>query len=143
MSLPCPSAAPPTKPIFDLNSGSSPAVSWTAPGQNQSGPSASSPFDELALWTEGGLSCSIGGQGTLSTSGVFFFFPNCIFTYSGQANTNIPLAAQFIGRTLTMSGQGVLALQPDPKHSIAVAAPAPWSSFADDNGAAWAVLGSR
>jgi hypothetical protein len=50
--------------------------------------------------TEGGLSCSIGGQGTLSTSGVFFF-PNCNFTYSGQANTNIPLAAQFIGRTIT------------------------------------------
>lgn len=121
-ALPCPSATPPTKPIFDLNSGSQPALSWTAPNQNLSGPSASSPFDGLALWTEGGPACTIGGQGAITTSGVFFF-PNCNFAYAGQANADIPLAAQFIGRTLTMSGQGVLSLQPDPKHSIAVASP--------------------
>ena len=121
-NLPCPSNTPPAKPVFDLNSGSSPAMSWTAPNQNLSGPSVASPFDGLALWTEGGTSCAIGGQGALSTSGVFFF-PNCNFTYSGQANADIPLAAQFIGRSLTMSGQGVLSLQPDPKRSIAVASP--------------------
>jgi hypothetical protein len=49
--------------------------------------------------------------------------PNCNFTYAGQADGNIPLAAQFIVRTLTMSGQGVLSLQPDSKHSIAVSSP--------------------
>lgn len=122
VALPCPASTPPTKPIFDLNSGSQPAMSWTAPVQNLSGPSATSPFDGLALWTEGGLTCSIGGQGALTTSGVFFF-PNCNFAYAGQANADIPLAAQFIGRSLTMSGQGVLSLQPDPKRSIAVASP--------------------
>lgn len=122
-SFPCPSATPPTAPVFAVNSGSSPAVSWTAPYQNLSGTSVASPFDGLLVWTEGGGSaCSIAGQGALSTSGVFFM-PNCNFTYAGQADGNIPLAAQFIVRTLTMSGQGVLSLQPDSKHSIAVSSP--------------------
>jgi hypothetical protein len=121
-SLPCPTSTPPAAATFDVNSGSSPAISWTAPNQNIGGPGGSSPFDGLALWTEGGTDCTIGGQGALSSSGVFFY-PNCNFNYAGQANTNNPLNAQFIGRTLTMSGQGVLVLNPNPKRSIAVAAP--------------------
>jgi len=121
-SLPCPSLSPPTQPTFDVNSGSNPAISWSAPNQNVAGPGGVSPFDGLALWTEGGLSCSIGGQGALSSAGVFFY-PNCNFTYAGQANTDNPLNAQFIGRTLNMSGQGVLVLNPNPRHTIAVAAP--------------------
>jgi hypothetical protein len=122
VSLPCPSSLPPAAATFDVNSGSSPPVSWSAPNQNISGPGGASPFDGLALWTEGGTVCSIGGQGALSSSGVFFY-PNCNFTYTGQANTDNPLNAQFIGRSLNMAGQGVLVLNPNPKHSIAVAAP--------------------
>ena len=122
VSFPCPSITPPTAPVFAINSGSNPPVSWTAPNQNLSGTSVASPFDGLLVWSEGGLTCSLAGQGALSTSGVFFM-PNCNLSYAGQADGNVPLAAQLLVRTLTMSGQGTLLLQPDPKHSIAVASP--------------------
>ena len=121
-SFPCPSNTPPTAPVFAINSGSNPPVSWTAPNQNLAGTSVASPFDGLLVWSEGGTTCSLAGQGALSTSGVFFM-PNCNLTYAGQADGNVPLAAQLLVRTLTMSGQGILLLQPDPKHSIAVASP--------------------
>jgi hypothetical protein len=123
-ALPCPSNSPPTGPIFDLNSGSAPALQWTAPLLNPNGPNAASPFDDLALWTEGGGSstCSIAGQGAVNSSGIFFM-PNCNFTYGGQANSNNPLNAQFIARTLTMAGQGVLSLLPNPEQSIVVPQP--------------------
>jgi hypothetical protein len=122
VAVPCPAPAPPTAPVFRLNSGSNVAINWTAPNQNANGPSTASPFDALSLWTEGGTACSVGGQGAMKTTGVLFF-PNCNFTYAGQADTNNPLNAQFIGRSLSMSGQGVLVLQPEPRVSVTVPVP--------------------
>jgi len=121
-TLPCPAAG--SLATFNLNAGSKPPISWTAPGQNTGGPSASSPFDHLALWTEGGqnTTCYLSGQGQPELAGVFFA-PNCEFVYSAQADASVVNNVQLIVRTFTMGGQGILTLQPDPAQSIVPSTP--------------------
>ena len=36
-----------------INSGSSPAISWSAPNLSTGGVTVASPFEDLAFWTEG------------------------------------------------------------------------------------------
>ena len=120
-SLPCPLRNPPdgTQPVFTLNPGSSGSVSWSAPNLTTGGVSASSPFEDLAVWTEGVGDCSFNGQAALVASGVFFH-PNCGFNYAGQSDNNNPLNAQFIGFSLNISGQGVLRMRPNPDDAIPI-----------------------
>jgi hypothetical protein len=124
-SLPCPSGTT-NSLLFTLNSGSAGPVQWTSPLLNPKGPSTASPFDDLALWTEGSSTtsapCYIKGQGQVASSGIFFM-PSCPFSYGGQAASNNPVNAQFIVRTLTMAGQGILFLKPNPDQSIQVPHP--------------------
>ncbi len=107
-----------------LTMGNAQSVNWTAPNQGSGGPSDASPLEDLALWTEaiGTTSsdrCTMSGQSSSIVSGVFFH-PNCDFTFTGQGDNSNEFNAQFFGRTLNVSGQGVLRLRPNPQDSILV-----------------------
>ena len=111
-----------TQGLVQINSGSALPVAWQGPNQTSEGPGTTSPFEDLALWTEGGGSageCVIAGTGAMQAGGIFFH-PNCAMTYGGQTDNQNPLNAQFIGRSLNVSGQGVLSLRPNAKDAIAV-----------------------
>jgi hypothetical protein len=101
--------------------GGSGSADWTAPNQLSHQPSSSEkatyPFEDLALWTEASTGSFIKGQGASRTEGVFFT-PNSAMTFTGQATQSQPLNAQFISRTLNVSGQGTLNLKPSPEDSI-------------------------
>ncbi len=94
---------------LNLGAGSGP-VSWTAPyGGN---------FEDLALWSESSSAHAIGGQANLDLEGVFFM-PNAQFLFAGQG-AQYQLNAQFISLRLDMSGQGTLAMEPDPERVVLI-----------------------
>lgn len=94
---------------LNLGAGSGP-VSWTAPyGGN---------FEDLALWSESSSAHAIGGQANLDLEGVFFM-PNAQFLFTGQG-AQYQLNAQFISLRLDMSGQGTLAMEPDPDRVVLI-----------------------
>jgi hypothetical protein len=80
---------------------------------------AANPFEDIALWSESHVDSFLKGQGSNRTEGVFFT-PNSATTFTGQATQTQPLNAQFISRSLNVSGQGTLNLKPNPKDSIVV-----------------------
>ena len=92
--------------------GGSGYADWSAPDQSSGIPTAGS-IDQLALWEESDSAAAISGQGTNVTVGVYFA-PNAPFTFTGQATQTQPLHAQFISRTLTISGQSTLYLVGPP-----------------------------
>jgi hypothetical protein len=120
-NLPCPagSLAPPTNgdstgmQYINITGGSGYA-DWSAPDQNAGLPPAGT-LDQLALWEESDQPSSITGQGSNRTVGVYFA-PNSAFTFTGQATQTQPLNAQFIARTLTISGQSTLYLVGPPNY---------------------------
>lgn len=99
-------------------------IDWSAPNQTSSPPNESQPFENLAFWTETSTTNEIKGQGATRTSGVYFL-PNAHFAFSGQASQDIKLNAQFISKSLTMSGQGALTLRPNPEDMVAI----PYADF--------------
>lgn len=121
-ALPCPSdtAAPLSTITFNGGGGS---ADWSAPNQLSVAPMpadlawGSQPFEDLALWTETSGGSDIKGLGTNSTQGVFFL-PNAPFTFRGQGTQLQPLNAQFLARTLNVSGQGNLVMRPNPADSL-------------------------
>jgi hypothetical protein len=118
-ALPCPSNSGGSAKV-DIGGGSGTA-DWTSPNQLnvQPRPSdfASNPFEDIALWSESSDASFIKGQGSNRTEGVFFT-PNSAMTFTGQATQSQPLNAQFISRTLNVSGQGTLNLRPNPEDAI-------------------------
>lgn len=122
-TLPCPADTPLSAPsLLEINSGPNPPVAWQAPNQTDTGPGVTSNLEDLALWTEGGGdygTCVIAGQGAMQAGGIFFH-PNCRLSYGGQTDNDNPLNAQFIGRSLDISGQGVLRLKPSAKDAVQV-----------------------
>lgn len=118
-ALPCPSNS--GGPATISVSGGAGTADWTAPNQLSIQPTASSfaanPYEDLALWTESSVDSFIKGQGASRTEGVFFA-PNSAMTFTGQATQSQPLNAQFISRTLNVSGQGTLNLKPNPADSL-------------------------
>jgi hypothetical protein len=79
-------------------------------------------FEDLAFWTEASALSSIGGQGNIFITGIFFL-PNAPFQFAGQAIQNIDRDAQFISRTLDMSGKGTLVMRPDPNNAVPLRTP--------------------
>jgi hypothetical protein len=113
-----------TKPLFFASNAN--VVYWSAPNRSANIPTdydGDSPFEDLALWTEvistGNEVCSLTGQSVMETAGVYFH-PNCNFDYGGQTSNAVPFNAQFIGRTINLSGQGLLSLQPDQEDAIKI-----------------------
>jgi hypothetical protein len=126
-SAPCPALADPSgqpaKPTVVVNN-SPAAVYWTAPNQLDTEPDALNPLEDLALWTESSTTgsndrCTISGQGAVKATGVFFH-PNCTFQYAGQASNDNASNAQFVGRSMGVSGQAILRLAPSAKDSVKI-----------------------
>lgn len=80
-------------------------VAWSAP--------SGGPFRGLALWSESSSTAyGIGGSGaTIDLEGVFFTPEAYPFTLTGGSSLQ-PQAAQFVSRTLKVTGGGTLALRP-------------------------------
>jgi len=97
--------------VMSLGGGSGPLV-WTSPKD------PTSPYDDLALWSESASAHDMGAQTTLTLDGVFFM-PNAAFTFSGQG-AQYQTTAQFVSRTLTVSGQGTLKIKPDPDRGVTI-----------------------
>jgi len=102
------------------------SLDWTAPNASDSpmyaDDTTSAPFlanfEDLALWTETANNNSLSGGGSTAIQGIFFL-PNANpFTISGGASQSIDRDAQFITRKLTMSGNGVLSMRPNPNNAI-------------------------
>ena len=92
--------------------GGSGYADWSAPDQSSGVPPAGT-VDQLALWEESDAAAGITGQGSNLTLGVYFA-PNASFTFTGQGTQSQPLHAQFISRSLTISGQSALYLVGPP-----------------------------
>jgi hypothetical protein len=73
-------------------------------------------FRKLVLWTESSHTQTMGGQGNIYLLGVFFT-PNSLFDFTGQA-AYASAAAQVWADKISMSGQSVITLDPDPNNSI-------------------------
>jgi Flp pilus assembly protein TadG len=119
VTLPCPTDGAGTAAIS--MSGGAASGDWTAPNQLKTVPTTTDlvtyPFEDLALWAEASSPSFIKGQGSNRTEGIFFT-PNSAMTFTGQATQSQPLNAQFISRSLNVSGQGTLNLKPSPEDSI-------------------------
>jgi hypothetical protein len=103
-------------------------LDWTAPNAtstpmewNQTSSQAYlNNFEDLAFWTEASGSSSIAGGGQNNMVGVFFL-PNANpFNITGRGGQVIESNAQFIVRKLTMGGNGVLKMRPNPNDAISV-----------------------
>jgi hypothetical protein len=97
---------------LDFGAGSGSLV-WTAPiGGN---------FNALAFWGESTREHSFGGQAALTVEGVFFI-PNATFNFAGQSSQDNTAQSQFIVDKLTLSGQGILRLQPNADRLVSLPA---------------------
>jgi hypothetical protein len=95
------------------------SVDWSASNQANHKADATLPYEDLALWTETSDFTEIKGQGATLTTGIYFL-PNAHFVFSGQASQDIELNAQFISKSLNVSGQGALVLKPNPNDAVAI-----------------------
>ncbi|MDH3292817.1 MAG: hypothetical protein OER95_00680, partial [Acidimicrobiia bacterium] len=92
---------------IDLGGGSG-SLTWIAPTEG--------PFDDLALWSETTVEHKFGGGSSLALEGVLFA-PYADFTYSGNGSQQ-QVAAQFVSRTLSTNGAGILVIQPLSSRSV-------------------------
>ena len=73
-------------------------------------------FYKVSLWAEATTTQVIGGQGSLFLRGVLFV-PKSLFNYGGQA-AQVQVGAQFWTDRIENSGQGGLAMAPDPSDAV-------------------------
>lgn len=97
---------------MDFGAGSG-TLRWTAP--------IGGGFNALSFWSESTRLHSFGGQATLAVEGVFFI-PNATFNFAGQSSQDNTVQSQFIVDKLTLSGQGILRLQPDADRLVSLPA---------------------
>ncbi|MCU1461433.1 MAG: hypothetical protein JWO37_1508 [Acidimicrobiales bacterium] len=116
--LPCPTTSGTGSGYINVSGGGG-DVDWSAPNQLTGAPTASSPYEDLAFWSESSQTSTIKGQGTSRTEGVFFM-PNAFGTFTGQASQTQPLNAQFIARGFDISGQGSLFLKPATTDAVPI-----------------------
>lgn len=109
----------------NLSVGSGSTVDWTAPNEvSGRRPTAqelatTTPFEDLALWTEaGGSGNTVNGGGSSQMTGVYFM-PNAnSFSLAGNSGANVYLSAQFIARTMGVTGGAVVNLVLNPFDSV-------------------------
>lgn len=99
-------------------------IDWTAPNEFSVALMSyddrhAHPYEDLAFWAETSNLSQIKGQGAVHTEGVFFL-PNADMVLQGQATQLQALNAQFISKTLNISGQGTLNLKPNPADSVQI-----------------------
>lgn len=108
-----------------LDIGSGAFLGWTAPNDIRDRPPDSidlltSRFEDLALWTESGGAQGLAGGSSTSLAGVFFL-PNADqFVLTGGGSLPIEFSAQFIARTMSVTGGAEINLTPRREDSVAV-----------------------
>lgn len=105
--------------------GSGSHIDWSAPNLiNNRRPTGNelqntSPFEDVALWTEaGGASNNVNGGGDSKMTGVYFLGNADSFSLSGNSGANVYLSAQFISRTMSIAGGAVVNLVISPFDSV-------------------------
>lgn len=112
-----------------INLGAQTRLDWTAPNQTSLAIPNTDPlyddFEDLALWTEFSGSCSagsgpgIGGQGSVTATGIFFLPNACPFNIAGGGSGAVINAdAQFIVRRMRLSGTVALTMAPNPANAV-------------------------
>jgi hypothetical protein len=80
-----------------------------------------SPFEDVAFWTEaGGTANSISGNGGTKMTGVYFMGNAHSFSLAGNSGANVYLSAQFISRTMKVTGGAVVNLVINPIDAIPI-----------------------
>lgn len=95
---------------FEMTGGD---IDWTAPNSTATD---ETPFDDLAMWSEGTNEHSVGGNGSIFLVGVFFNGQST-FKYAGDTAQTLD-QAQFVANRLRFTGQGRIVLSPDPDDSV-------------------------
>jgi hypothetical protein len=106
--------------VISMGAGSG-ALTWSAPCPDNKKPCTSAAgidFEDLALWSESANAQGLGGQAALDVDGIFFM-PRSPFTFTGQGGLAL-VGAQFVARTMTVKGQGTLAMAPDPDRIVLI-----------------------
>ncbi|MEN3315175.1 MAG: hypothetical protein V7605_1409 [Acidimicrobiaceae bacterium] len=108
-----------------LTIGSGSHIDWLAPNliTNRRPTSTelqtTSPFEDVALWTEaGGNTNGVNGGGDSKMTGVYFIGNADSFTLAGNSGANVYLSAQFISTTMKVTGGAVVNLVLNPFDSI-------------------------
>jgi len=121
-TVPCTTPCSTYKGAVDIGSGST--IDWSAPNlitirrSNLFDRENTSPFEDVALWTEaGGAGSRITGGGTSRMSGVYFLGNADAFTLAGGGGTNV-LSAQFITRRMVVTGNSTVNLVINPLNSL-------------------------
>lgn len=110
----------------NVSVGSGSSIDWTAPNEvSGRRPTADelanqTPFEDLALWTEAGGNGlnSVNGGGNSQMTGVYFMPAANSFSLAGNSGANVYLSAQFIARTMKVTGGAVVNLVLNPFDSV-------------------------
>lgn len=111
------------KGVLDIGSGA--FVNWTAPNELLDRPPDASDlltkrYEDLALWTESGGAQGLAGGSSTRLAGVYFL-PNAdSFVLTGGGSLPIEFSAQFIARTMSVTGGAEINLTPRREDSVAV-----------------------
>ena len=108
-----------------VNIGSGSQIDWSAPNlvtvrrPTLFDRETISPLEDVALWTEaGGAGSGVSGGGNSKMTGVYFLGNANAFNLSGGGGANVYLSAQFIARTMSVTGGSVVNLVLNPLNSI-------------------------
>jgi len=108
-----------------VNIGSGSHIDWSAPNLVTTrrptlfDRETISPLEDVALWTEaGGAGNGVSGGGDSKMTGVYFMGNAHAFNLAGGGGANVYLSAQFIARTMTVTGGSVVNLVLNPLNSI-------------------------
>lgn len=105
-----------------ISSSGQSTVDWSAPNVNNlttPSPTELSNLEDLALWTETSGGHSLTGNGDLTMAGIFFT-PNADpFHIAGNGAKNTR-DAQFLTRKLSVAGNGLLEMRPDPVNAVQI-----------------------
>ena len=80
-----------------------------------------SPYEDIAFWTEaGGNTNTLSGNGATKMTGVYFLGNADAFNLAGNSGADVYLSAQFISRTMKVTGGAVMNLVINPLDAIPV-----------------------
>lgn len=108
-----------------LNLSGGASVDWTAPNlittRSATNTETNTLLEDLAFWTETSAASGMGGGGLVSLAGVFVA-PNAPFSLGGGSDSASRQDAQFMARSLQVTGNATVRMTPDPRDSIKISA---------------------
>ena len=122
-SEPCATPCSTYKGSVEIGSGST--VDWSAPNlvtirrPTLFDLESTSPLEDIALWTEaGGAGSGVTGGGASKMTGVYFLGNAHPFKLAGGGGADVSLSAQFISRTMVVTGGSTVNLVLNPLNSV-------------------------